>query len=151
MQSLWARVDLGVMPMWGYSAFPKVLALLEPHHRIVYRHIRDNPCEGIITPCRIAVGVFYCPSWMGLVKKESSSSCRAGSTGIPDRLSPLLPNVHRSRQVLWTTSRILTQLLNVCSCWSSLLLHSHMWGSLRVHLLWVRPCFSSSVLHVWFV
>ncbi len=25
------------------------------------------------------------------------------------------------------------------------------WGSIRVHILWVRPCFSSSVLHVWFV
>ena len=32
-----------------------------------------------------------------------------------------------------------------------LLLHSHVWGSIRVHLLWVRPCFSSSVLHVWFI
>ena len=32
-----------------------------------------------------------------------------------------------------------------------LLLHGHVWGSIRVHLLWVRPCFSSSVLHVWFV
>ena len=30
-----------------------------------------------------------------------------------------------------------------------LLLHGHVWGSIRVHLLWVRPCFSSSVLHVW--
>ena len=32
-----------------------------------------------------------------------------------------------------------------------LLLHGHVWGSIRVHHLWVRPCFSSSVLHVWFV
>ena len=32
-----------------------------------------------------------------------------------------------------------------------LLLHGHVWGSVRVHHLWVRPCFSSSVLHVWFV
>ena len=31
-----------------------------------------------------------------------------------------------------------------------LLLLGHMWGSIGVHLLWVRPCFSSSVLHVWF-
>ena len=31
-----------------------------------------------------------------------------------------------------------------------LLLHGHVWGSIRVHHLWVRPCFSSSVLHVWF-
>ena len=32
-----------------------------------------------------------------------------------------------------------------------LLLHGHVWGSIRVHHLWVHPCFSSSVLHVWFV
>ena len=38
----------------------------------------------------------------------SSSSCRAGSTDIPDPLSPLFPIVHRLRQVFWTTSRILT-------------------------------------------
>ena len=31
-----------------------------------------------------------------------------------------------------------------------LLLHGHVWGSIRELLLWVRPCFSSSVLHVWF-
>ena len=28
----------------------------------------------------------------------------------------------------------------------ALLFHGHVWGSIRVHLLWVRPCFSSSVL-----
>ena len=27
----------------------------------------------------------------------------------------------------------------------------HMWGSIEVHHLWDRPCFSSSVLYVWFV
>ena len=32
---LQARVDLGVMEMKGYSAFPKLLALLKPHHQIV--------------------------------------------------------------------------------------------------------------------
>ena len=37
-----------------------------------------------------------------------SSSCRAGSTDIPDPLSPLFPIVHRLRQVFRTTSRILT-------------------------------------------
>ena len=26
-----------------------------------------------------------------------------------------------------------------------------MWGSIGVHHLWARPCFSSSVLHVWIV
>ena len=32
-----------------------------------------------------------------------------------------------------------------------LLLPGHIWGSIGVHHLWARPCFSSSVLHVWFV
>ena len=40
--------------------------------------------------------------------KSSSSSCRAGSTDIPDPLAPLFPIVHRLRQVFWTTSCILT-------------------------------------------
>ena len=32
-----------------------------------------------------------------------------------------------------------------------LLLLGLMWGSIGVHHLWARPCFSNSVLHVWFV
>ena len=32
-----------------------------------------------------------------------------------------------------------------------LLLPGHMWGSIGVHHLWARPCFSSSDLHVWFI
>ena len=39
---------------------------------------------------------------------STSSSYRAGSTDIPDPLSPLFPIVHRPRQVFRTTSRILT-------------------------------------------
>ena len=39
---------------------------------------------------------------------SSSSSCRAGSTDIPDPLSPLLPFLHRPWQVFRTASRILT-------------------------------------------
>ena len=58
-------------------------------------------------------------SYLYISSSSSSSSCHAGSTDIPDPLSPLLPIVHRLRQVFRTTSRILTQLLNVCSCWSS--------------------------------
>ena len=51
--------------------------------------------------------------------KSSSSSCRATSTDIPDPLSPLLPIIHRFWQVFRVASRILTQLLYVCSSWSS--------------------------------
>ena len=32
-----------------------------------------------------------------------------------------------------------------------LLLHGHMWGSIGVHHLWGRSCFSSSVPCVWFI
>ena len=46
-----------------------------------------------------------------------SSSCRTISTDIPDPLSPPLPIVHRIRQVLKATPRILTELLHVGSCW----------------------------------
>ena len=82
---------------------------------------------------------------------SSSSSCRAGSTDIPDPLSPLFPIVHRLRQVFWTNipyPHIVAESMFVLVV---LLLHGHVWGSIRVHHLWVRPCFSSSVLHVWFV
>ena len=40
MLSLQAKVGLGIMAVKGYSAFPKALALLQPHHQIVYGHIR---------------------------------------------------------------------------------------------------------------
>ncbi len=50
---------------------------------------------------------------------SSSSSRRAASTDIPDPLSTLLPIVHRFWPVFRATSRVLTQLLNVCSSWSS--------------------------------
>ena len=41
-------------------------------------------------------------------ESSSSSSCRAGSTDIPDPLSQLFPIVPHLTQVFWTTSRILT-------------------------------------------
>ena len=74
-----------------------------------------------------------------------SSSCRAGSTDISDPLSPLFPIVHRLRKVFWTTSH---------SCWMYVRASRPAFarpcvGSTRVHRLWVRPCFSSSVLHIY--
>ena len=73
---------------------------------------------GLLPFCRKAVGVFYSPKLSRCARiwsandydsqsSSSSSSCRAGSTDIPDPLSPLFPIVHRLRQVFWTTSRIL--------------------------------------------
>ena len=54
-----------------------------------------------------------------LFAHSSSSSCRDASTDIPDPLSALFPIVHRLWQVFWATSRIITELLYVCSSWSS--------------------------------
>ena len=50
---------------------------------------------------------------------SSSLSCRAASTDIPDPLLPLLSIIHRLWQVFRATSHILTELLYVCSSWSS--------------------------------
>ena len=49
--------------------------------------------------------------WQSLLYEYSSSSCHAISTDIPESLSPPLPIVHRFRQVLRATPRILTELL----------------------------------------
>ena len=38
---------------------------------------------------------------------------------ISDPLKPLLPSIHRLWQVFMATTCILTELLNVCSSWSS--------------------------------
>ena len=53
------------------------------------------------------------------ISSSPSSSCRAARTDIPYPLSPLLPIVHRLWLVFRATSCILTQLLDVCSSWSS--------------------------------
>ena len=66
------------------------------------------------------VGVSILCGPRGSFKTISSSlSCCAASTDIPDALSLLLPIVHRLWQVFRAISRILTQLLYVCSGWSS--------------------------------
>ena len=44
-----AKVDLGVMAIKGYSAFPKAPELLEPHHQIVSGHTQDTRW-GDLTP-----------------------------------------------------------------------------------------------------
>ena len=53
------RVDLGVMAMEGYSAFPKAPALMEPHHQVVYSVISRALVVRILPLSRDAVGVFY--------------------------------------------------------------------------------------------
>ena len=49
----------------------------------------------------------YISKILKLCISSSSSSCRAASTDIPDPLSPLLPIIHRLRQVFRVTSCVL--------------------------------------------
>ena len=52
--------------------------------------------------------LFYIYAYIYIYISSSSSSCRAASTDIPGPHSPLVPIVHRPRQVFKATSRILT-------------------------------------------
>ena len=56
-------------------------------------------------------------------------------------LSPLLPMAYRHWQVFRATSRILPELLYVCSSWSSCFCSAIMWGSIGIHLLWAYHSF----------
>ena len=77
MLPIWAWVDLCAMVMKGYSTFPKVPALLEPHEQIVQCHIKDICWGGVFLPLsRDAVGVFYSPS-----QADWDSITRASRTG----------------------------------------------------------------------
>ena len=87
--------------------------------------------------------------------KSSSSTCRAASTDIPDPLLPLLPIVHRLRQVFRATSRILTELLYVCSSWSSCFCSAicgvHRSTSLMSSSLLLQQCPACLVRVTWIV
>ena len=77
---------------------------------------------------------------------SSSSSCRAASTVISDPLSPLLPLASLQGYIPYPhiAAECMFELV-------ALLLPGHMRESIGVHHLWARSCFSSNVLHVWFV
>ena len=49
------RVNPGAIAMNGYPVFPKVPALLEPHHQIVQCHIKDTRW-GDLTPLQRSSG-----------------------------------------------------------------------------------------------
>ena len=57
-------MDLESMVKKGYSAFPKVQALVEPHYQI-FSAICRTPVGGVLPFCRDTVGVFYIPSQLG--------------------------------------------------------------------------------------
>ena len=111
---------------------------------IIYIYIYILPYILYLLPYIFYICI-YCHKY--LYTSSSSSSGRAASTDIPDPLSPLLPIVHRFWQVFKATSRILTELLYVCSSWSSCSC-SATWGGPWEYITWARPWSFSSVLHV---
>ena len=76
MLPLWARVDLGAMPMKEHSAFPKSLALLKLHHQIVEYHIQNTRRKGVLPLFRDVVGVFYSSSRLGKVSSVTTDRSR---------------------------------------------------------------------------
>ena len=108
-KKLWRRSLTRSQKRTSHGAFQK---LLERYYNCIAA--RGDYFEGdlnfmcvlsIKVPIRKKSGILFNDPRIYI---SSSSSCRAGSTDIPDPLSPLLPFVHRPRQVFRTTFRILT-------------------------------------------
>ena len=81
-----------------------------------------------------------------LATKSSSSSCQAISMDIPDPLPPLRI-IHCFRQVLRATYHIGTELLYVCSSWSSCL-GTSMWRGPREYITYELFPTSPTVSHM---
>ena len=86
-----------------------------------------------------------------LLYLSSSSSCRAASHGYP--WASLATSAYRSLPLAGLQGYIpYPHIAAVCMFeLVVLLLPGHMWRSIGVHNLWVRPCFSSSVLQCFYV
>ena len=117
LSPVWVKPKVDILPMKGLYHYVSRLCFMNKDHLLLiciwptyYFHNKKKYKMFWIVWGRVIYIYIYI---------SSSSSYRAGSTDIPDPLSPLLPIVHRPRQVFRTTSCILTQLLNVRSCWSS--------------------------------
>ena len=67
---LWSRVDLWEIAMKRYFPFPKAPGL-DPHHQLF--NVISRTFIGEVLPFgRDAVGVFYCPSWLGSICYNSN-------------------------------------------------------------------------------
>ena len=117
----------------------KLNGIIKPHRVIVYRNIRqlassDNAVIRDYATVRGYIIIMSCRlrgyPWPSLAISPYHSSP-------PARLQGYIPCPH--------TAAVCRFVLVVP------LLHIHVWGSTGVHRLWARPCFSSSVLRVWFV
>ena len=87
------RVNLGVMAMRGYTAFPKAPALLESYSQIVSWHIQDTRWWGSYPLGKGAAGVFYSPNRLG----NSSSISSSNNERIEIRKRRKLDEVHEGK------------------------------------------------------
>ena len=85
------------------------------YDRLIYKLEKGRGLPGVmanILYCDIVVSKFELQLCYYVhfrpINIRKSSSCRAASTDIPDPLSPLLPIIHRLRQVFRVTSCVLT-------------------------------------------
>ena len=90
--------------------------------------------------CREAVGVFYSPCQLGNNHHHHVMP--------PARISLILS---RHFSLSFIASGRSSGLHPVSSHSFCMYVRAICGGSIGVHHLWARPCFSSSVLHVWFV
>ena len=140
-----------------YQCYNIRLELAYKFSVIKWSPVFSDPSWAIIRECicqkyNIAFYWFWCIIFLNLVLSSANViilSCRQHgypwpSLTTPPNLSLLLagplgyiPYPHRTAECMFELV--------------VLLLLDHMWGSIGVHHLWARPCFSSSVLHVWFV
>ena len=132
----WFQISKWIIPQWSYHTLS--ITFLSWGSALVISY-RDSS---------LSFHCILCWTMSSSSSSSSSSSCHAVSMDIPDPLLPFLPIIHCLWQVFRATSRILTYQLNVCSSWSSCFI---LWRSIGVHHLWACPCFSSCVLHAWFI
>ena len=93
--------------------------------------------------------------YIHISSSSSSSSCRAASSDIPDPLSPLIPIVHRLRQVFRTTSRIsqscCMQVRAAHSAFARSYMGVHRSSSLMISSLLLQQCPACLVRLTWIV
>ena len=94
----WGKIEFSIASVKCFSLIERIL-----NSRAMVETIQSKPLS------QIDLGVITFRSY--------HHHHRDASTDIPDPSSPLLPIVHRLWQVFRATSRILTELLYVCSNW----------------------------------
>ena len=99
-------------------------------------HLYEEKKMGLLNSLALLAG----NSLSSSSSSSPSSSCCDASTDIPDPLAVLqgyIPYPHIAAVCMFELVVLL---------WLG-----HIRGSIEVHHLWARPCFSSSILHIWFV